>query len=217
MVTDFRTKGTIAKIACKNRTQLFSHLVVTLSSSTITIALIYSVKGVGPKRSKKLGTVVFFFFVLKQLEVNFTKEGGYVYSAVFTAISQSKARREQIKEMQSSLQSYLGREKMLKFSCGKWSKLRASHGRNKAFEVLWSWGSSLQTYLTDKDAHVLLLVGSVAQGQSQLLLAVDPTQLHLLGNTGTKHIRRCTSHSFEFWQIDMLRKNWTTTANYYLQ
>lgn len=47
-------------------------------------------------------------------------------------------------------------------------------------------GSSLQTHLADKDGHVLLFIGSVAQGQSQLLLAVDPTQLHLLGDTGTK-------------------------------
>lgn len=46
----------------------------------------------------------------------------------------------------------------------------------------------MQTHLADKDGHVLLLIGSVAQGQSQLLLAVDPTQLHLLGHTGTQPV-----------------------------
>lgn len=60
-------------------------------------------------------------------------------------------------------------------------------------------GSSWQTHLADKDGHVLLFIGSVTQGQSQLLLAVNATQLHLLGNTGTKHvIRRCACNCFEF-------------------
>lgn len=42
-------------------------------------------------------------------------------------------------------------------------------------------------YLADIDGCILLLICPVAQSQTQFLLAVLPTQLHLLLNTSTKN------------------------------
>lgn len=172
---------------CKSRTGLLSHLAVTLSSSSIMIALIRSVKewdertkksNQGNEGSRHLAFFSFSWFSNRSRSGSQRKVLVYILPVLLPFL---KAKQDGSRSKRCSpLCSDLGRDGGKKLL--KEATLRAET------KPLKFRGSSLQTHLADKDGHVLLFVRSVAQGQSQLLLAVDPTQLHLLDNTGTKHV-----------------------------
>lgn len=56
----------------------------------------------------------------------------------------------------------------------------------------------LCAHLADIDAGVLLIVGPVAQRQAELLLAILPTQLHLLLHTNKTNVMLVRSLCFFF-------------------